>query len=99
MPIAVSAGPKKARAKKATTKEPIDYMLFIRVTCGDKKIVEESSMRGLQELSSLGRLRHRGQPYAWKVDLKQWVRAILVFLSRLWGCRVADRGTDKGADF
>ena len=52
MPIAASAGSEKARAKKAATKEPINYMLLIRVTCGDKKIVEESSMGCLQELES-----------------------------------------------
>ena len=37
---------------KAATKEPVSYMLLIRVTCGDKKIVEESSMEGLQETES-----------------------------------------------
>jgi len=46
------AGSKKAWAKKAATKEPISYMLLIQVTCGDKKIVEESSMECLQELES-----------------------------------------------
>ena len=30
----------------------MNYMLLIRVTCGDKKIVEESSMECLQELES-----------------------------------------------
>ena len=50
--FSASAGSKKARAKKAATKEPINYMLLIRVTCGDKKIVEESSMKCLQELES-----------------------------------------------
>ena len=61
-------------------------MLLIRVTCGDKKIVEESSMKCLQELEStfdygkelqkqsavvaVGRLRHRGPPYAWRVEQK-----------------------------
>ena len=50
MPIAASAGSKKARAKKAATKEPINYMLLIRVTCGDKKIVKESNMECFQEL-------------------------------------------------
>ena len=53
VPIACSAGSKKARAKiKAATKEPINYMLLIRVTCGDKKIVEDSSIECLQELES-----------------------------------------------
>ena len=52
VPIAASASSKKARAKKAATKEPINYMLLIWVTCGDKKIVEESSMECLQELES-----------------------------------------------
>ena len=52
MPIAASAGSKKARAEKAATKEPTSYVLLIRVTCGDKKIVEESSMECLQELES-----------------------------------------------
>ena len=52
VPIAASAGSKKARAKKVATKEPINYMLLIRVTCGDKKIVKESSMESLQELES-----------------------------------------------
>ena len=52
MPIAASASSKKARAKKAATKEPINIMLLIRVTCGDKKIVQESSMGCLQELES-----------------------------------------------
>ena len=33
-PLAASADSKKARAKKAVTKEPISYMLLIRVTCG-----------------------------------------------------------------
>ena len=41
-----------ARTKKAATKELISYMLLIRVTRGDKKIVEESSMECLQELES-----------------------------------------------
>ena len=50
--IAASAGSKKARAKKAATKEPINYMLLIRVTSGDKMIVEESSMECLQKLES-----------------------------------------------
>ena len=52
VPIAASAGSKKARAKKAATKELINYMLLIRVTCGDKKIVEESSMECSQGLES-----------------------------------------------
>ena len=52
MPIAASTGSKKARAKKVATKEPINYMLLIWVTCGDKRIVEESSMECLQELGS-----------------------------------------------
>ena len=52
VPIAASAGSKKARAKKAATKQPINYMLLIRVTCDDKKIIEESSMECLQELES-----------------------------------------------
>ena len=114
MPIAASAGSKKTRAKKAATKEPINYMLSIRVFCGDKKFVEESSMECLQELESTSdygkelqkqsvvvavKLRHRGLPYALKVEQKLWVRVILVVLSRLWGGGVADRGTDKGADF
>ena len=49
-----SAGSKKARAKKAAIKEPmsISYMLLIRVTFGDKNIVEESSMECLRELES-----------------------------------------------
>ena len=50
--IAACAGSKKTRAKTAATKEPIDYMPLIRVTCGDKKIIEESSMECLQELES-----------------------------------------------
>ena len=33
-------------------KGPISYMLLIRVTCGDKNIVEESSTECLQELES-----------------------------------------------
>ena len=52
MPISASAASKRAWTKKAATKEPINYMLLIRVTCGDKKIVEESSMEFLQELES-----------------------------------------------
>ena len=52
MPIAASAGSKKARAKKLATKEPNNYMLLIRVTCGDKRIVQESGMECLQELES-----------------------------------------------
>ena len=52
MPIAASAGSKKAWAKKVATKELINYMLLIQVTCSDKKIVEESSMECLQELES-----------------------------------------------
>ena len=52
VPIAASAGLKKAWVKKAAMKEPINYMLLIRVTCGDKKIVEESSMECLQGLES-----------------------------------------------
>ena len=51
-PITASTDSKKARAKKAAAKEPISYMLLIRVTCGDKNIVEESSMECLQELES-----------------------------------------------
>ena len=51
-PIAASTDSKKARAKKVAAKEPISYMLLIRVTCGDKNIVEESSMECLQELES-----------------------------------------------
>ena len=52
VPIAASASSKKARAKKAATKEPINYMLLIWVTCGDKRIVKKSNMECLQELES-----------------------------------------------
>ena len=51
-PLAASADSKKARAKKAVTKEPISYMLLIRVTCGGGGIVEESNMECLQESES-----------------------------------------------
>ena len=51
VPIATSASSKTAREKKAATKEPINDMLLIRVTCGDKGIVE-SGMGCLQELES-----------------------------------------------
>ena len=47
-----SIGSKKAWAKKTATKEPTSYMLSIRVSCGDKTFVEESSMECLQELES-----------------------------------------------
>ena len=51
-PIAASTDSKKARAKKVAAKEPISYMLLIRVTYGDKNIVEVSSVECLQELES-----------------------------------------------
>ena len=51
-PIAASTDSKKARAKKVAVKEPISYTLLIRISCGDKNIVEEPSMECLQKLES-----------------------------------------------
>ena len=50
--ISASASSRKDRAKKAATKEHINYLLLIRVTCGDERVVEESSMECFQELES-----------------------------------------------
>ena len=51
-PITGSTDTKKVRAGEAAAGGSISYMLLIRVTCGDKNIVEVSSTECLQELES-----------------------------------------------
>ena len=50
--------------------EPPSYMLSIRVTCGDKTIVEESSMECLQELESAFAYGKEPQKYSAVVAVK-----------------------------